>query len=382
MTDVEALVTDLLARSAAAVEVRPDLDGVVAAEPRGIGPTGGAGGRARVLLVAAVVVAVALVGGALLLGGDGRTDSVDVVTVPPAPPVPAAPMPEERYPVLDVLPASVSGTVFAHVVDPAGPPVEPLADEVPTVRAVITHTRDDGAVDHIVTVQAALAPFDPDSFGTGGQPVTVAGRPATLVRGEGEGATGFVVLHGPPSVVVSGPGDLLALLDDLGPDDLVATPTSDGSGVDLHIGDLPPGYRVAVPPGPLPATPRYQLSLDAPDGRTVIVEAGGDVPLAALASTGTAAPVTVGGRPGWQVAWTEVTSGDVPLEEGDQGSIVAWTAPNGVNLVLDVQGLTADEALEVAGGVRLVDEATWRGLHGTGPDAPGLEVGSGTTAPR
>ncbi|HMJ77508.1 MAG TPA: hypothetical protein VK507_16125 [Iamia sp.] len=353
MNDLDDRLSDLLTRSAAAVEVRPDVDAVLDGDA---GDSPGAAvvdlgrrprdGRRLLALAAAVVVAL-LAAGVVTTRDGGGSDPLDATAGGAA----------LVYPVADHLPAAVADEAYIVTVSTqmATGEVRPI---VPAARAVLGRRGSAGAQVGLATVQLGhpgSQPFDEVE----GDDLTVAGRRAKVVQRDG---TTSVVVEGDPVLEVDGPGDVVGLLQQI----------PDGGLVTGWDGEVPTlvltgGTEVLVPPGPVVdgPSPTVIAGPEPADGPSVEVATQVDTPIAELADAGAVEPVDIGGVTGYVAA--------------PEGGRVAWTTAEGTNVVVRVRGLGADDLLRVARSVRLVDEATW--LESYDRHGPDLNPGNTVTLP-
>ncbi len=348
-TDLDDRLTDLLARAGAAVEVRPDAEAVLA-EDAGPAPIVDLRDhprrtRRRLALAAAVLVAVGVVGAATTIATrDDRP--VDVA----APSTTTAG--ERRFPVLGHLPAELADARIdandgAGVVQTAlGSVFTPGTDVVRTAYGLVT---EDGTIASIVQVAAAA-----ESVEDGAAP-----PPPGDVEDLGDGYRVMILgqeswLYGPGITVaaVGGPaaGELVRALAD------EHRTTGAAPAALLSVVPPPSGLTLLAPPATLGA--QAETVARAADGSMLTVETGvGRPELAIMSAGGTARPVTIGDGEGLVAPQTGLTR-------------VAWTDPSGVDVSL-VTELGEEEALAVARGVELVDEATWRATY---PERPADEL--------
>jgi hypothetical protein len=303
----------------------------------------------RVLaLAAALLVVLAVVGAAALVADDDRP--LDVTASPIAA--------DDRFPVFGHLPASLEGArVEAN--DGEGTHVNgglsSFLPDTPVVQAAISRAAGDGsAVDVIGLVAGAEGLEDRVGPGRGEIEDLASGyRMAAL-----PGNPGWVELYGPgTTVLVMGGPHVTALVREIAGTGLTATVGADGRPV-LTLRDLPEGYTVTAPPAP-PEDGKAEAAIDSegivdgsPPVPYVLAETGVGEPSLAVSGNsagGSYRPVEVDGSPGY-----------IAVEE--DRTVVAWTAPNGVTLRL-ITDLEEDEALRVARGIELVDEATWRATY-------------------
>ncbi len=346
--DLDDRLAELLARSADAVEVSPDLDAVIAPgavvvdlhdRPDRTRRRLGLAGIAAALLVVAV--------GAVLVARDDAP--VGVVASPPGI--------GDAYPVLGYAPGAIAGDL--HALRLGQRIMAEEHDDTTTWdprrgRAVIGQRAADGSLASVATVLLGPPGFAGVTAGRG-ETTHVAGIPATIASGGGQTSA---VVSGEAVAVVSGPGDVEGLLAEVPDGDLVLGWEGDLPTIQITGGPT----EVLVPSAPLPTTEQavthsgeaYWSMADGaiPDGLhpgtpRASVRTRTDDPVAELAWAGGMEPVDVGGVHGWHVPAVD-------------GGVVAWTAPNGTNVVVEVQGLAPDDDLAVARGLRLVDEATWR----------------------
>lgn len=340
MNDLDDRLTDLLARSAAAVDVHPDVDAVLA-DDHGPAPLVDLGRRPRdtrrlLALAAAGLVVVVLAGVGLVASRDDR-------------PLEQAQAPVEapgRFPVLGHLPADL-GDLPVEANDGEGVIGEALPSrfrpETPLVHATLGRPADDGTVADVVQLVA----------GSEQLPTLAYPIPPTEDLGDGyslDPRTGAIALHAPGATLVVAGGDGAAdLLRAIAGTGLTLTGTP-GRVPTLAIGDLPDGYEVIVPPTP---TEPEQAEAFVRRGRNdlpVVVETGAGPPgHAVMSAGGPISPVDVDGGPGW-------------MSTHDGRTRIAWTDPSGVTVSLIAEYGPA-EALEIARGVALVDEATWRATY-------------------
>lgn len=342
-------VADLLARSAAAVAVHPDLDAVTGADADAVvvrlhdAP---ARTRRRLALAGAAALLVVVAAVALVVTRD-TTHTVDLADGRPA----------ARYPVLDGLPAGVDGPVLAEDVGPgpdegAAPAATGLfRSDVPLVSTVVA--RSSGLLgdwEDAVVVEAYGSRLpDQEAYA----PVTLAGVDALVAD---EGAT--VIVSGEATIVATGGAGAVATTTDLLAAGMAAG--LDARGLPTLAIDREAAARadleVLWPPQELRAGPGATLTVGPGDPAEATVTTGGE-----LADTGLAR------RFGWweQVSIAEGQGGSAA--EADGVAEVAWTddADPAVRwqdrtvVRVRVRG-TIDDALALAAHVRLVDEAEWR----------------------
>jgi hypothetical protein len=347
-------LADLLARSGAAVDVEPDVDAVLAGT--GAAPLVALGRRPRdtrrlLALAAAVLVLVGLTGVALVAVRDDRPRE-RAEAPPPATTTAADPAsaPAERFPVFGHLPGAFGDAVIeANAGEGSHRSVATsgFAPDTPLVRAALGRVADDGTVSDVVLLTAGAEAMEEGlAPGAMGAPEDLGGGYRMAVLPEDTG----VELYGPGTTVllVGGPGtaDLVRGLAGTG---LTATVGDDG-GVVLDVGDLPDGLEVVVPPARAAVAVAETYVDSAASELFALAETGVGPPLLAAAlAGGTTRPVDVDGAPGY-----------VTVSEGR--TLVAWTAADGVDVAITVAA-DEEDALAVAAGIELVDEATWRATY-------------------
>lgn len=333
LDDLDARIADLLARSAGAVDIRLDLDGVTREEVV-VRLTDRPARTRRHLALAAAAAALLVVVGAVAIAARAP----EPTTTEQA----AAPGPDDLFPVLGDGPSEDDGGTT--------PTFIPLEEGYPTdpVQAVIG--RSDGeSVSDLVLVQVPAGDL-PARDAVDGTPTTVAGRPAWA--DDSDGLT-TIAIETDPVLLVTGRDGMPSLLDELGPEALV--PGRDATGQPtLEVGPLPPGLALLTPPRAFSPdairTVEVEAPAAAPDAEWVAVSTMTDDPLDAVVRYGSARRVSVDGATGWSA-------------EGEDGATVAWRAANGTTVTVDTREGTAEDALALARSVRLVDEATWRATY-------------------
>lgn len=373
MTDLDDRLSELLSRSADAVEVRPDLDAVLADDGRGdhgAHPVVDVRDRPRrtrrVLTLAAALLVVLAVVGAVALNADddeplGVTDA----------PLSA----DDRFPVFGPLPAALQDRPV-EAEDGEGSHQNAMTSNflpgTPLVSAAIGQVDDEGSVDDVIALVAGAEGLEDRVGPPLGEVEEIAPgyRMASMAAN-----AGWVELYGPgTTVLVVGGPHVTDLVREIAGTGLTATVGPDGRPV-LTLRDLPDGYSVTAPPTP-PEERRAEIAIDSegpvvegqPPAPNVLVEAGvGEPRLAVSANSagGSYRPTDVGGSPGYISATEDL-------------SVVAWTASNGVHLRL-ITDLDEDGALSIARGLRLVDEDEWRAIYGDAEDGVGTTTAEPTT---
>lgn len=354
-------LADLLARSGAAVDVEPDVDAVLAGA--GAAPLVALGRRPRdtrrlLALAAAVLVLVGLTGVALVAVRDDRPRE-RAEAPPPATTTAADPAtaPAERFPVFGHLPGAFGDAVIEATAGEGSHrsgAIGGFAPDTPLVRAAFGRVADDGTVSDVVLLTAGAEAEAEQAVPPIGEAEDLGGGYRMAVLPE---SSGWVELYGPGTTVllVGGPGTA-DLVRGLGGTGLTATVGDDG-GVVLDVGALPDGLEVVVPPAPAADAEAETYVDSAASELFALAETGVGPPLLAAAlAGGTTRPVDVAGAPGY-----------VTVSEGR--TLVAWTAADGVDVAITVSA-DEEDALAVAAGVELVDEATWRATYpDVGPPA-------------
>jgi len=351
MNDLDDRLSDLLTRSAAAVEVRSDVDAVLADDrdaavvdirdrPRRT--------RRVLALAAALLVVLAVVGAVALVADDDRP--LDVTDSPLSA--------DDRFPVLGHLPAELQG-LRVEANDGEGSHhsagTSTFHPDTPLVEAAIGKVAADGSVDDVISLVAGAEGLEQRVGPALGevQEIDAGYRMTSLPE-----SSGWVELYGAgTTVLLTGGPHVEALVRDIAGTGLTATVGPDGRPV-LTLRDLPDGYTVTAAPTP-PEDRKAEVAIDGNDGDNgrpyvpyVVAETGVGEPSLAVGG-GSYRPIDVGGSPGY-------------LASGPEQTAVAWTAPNGVTIRL-FTGLGEDEALLVAEGIELVDGATWRATY---PELP------------
>ncbi len=345
--DLDARLTDLLARSATAVVPHHDLDAVTRGEVV-VRLTDRPARTRRHLALAAAAVLVLLVVGTVALAARAP----DPTTIEQA----TAPGLDDLFPVLGDGPSDADGAVTPNFwPSEAGPPGDP-------VQAIIGRT-DGDRVSGLVLLQVPVSDR-PAGEAVAGTPTVFAGRDAWIDRSRGMTS---VAIETDPILLVTGSPDAVDLLGDLGPESLVTHPDATGPAR-LEIGPLPPGLSLLAPPFTVgPPTLRsvdVERPAAAPDVEWVGVTTSTDDPFVNLVRYGSARRTSVNGTAGWAA-------------ENGEGATVTWAAANGTTVAVDTRGGTAEDALALARSVRLVDEATWRAIYGIADD----DTAPTTTAP-
>ncbi|HEV7722392.1 MAG TPA: TlpA disulfide reductase family protein [Iamia sp.] len=354
MNDLDDRLTDLLTRSAAAVEVRPDVDAVLGDDRDAAVVDLGRRPRdvRRLLALAATVLVVVGLGAAALVARPDDTRPLDVTDAPAA---------ERRFPVFGDLPASlrdhrIEATDGAGTVHSFGD----REDGDQLVRAALGKVADDGSVSDVIQLVASAS-----------TPEGPPGPPADEIEDLGGGyrlavTVGQVEVYGPGTTVVAvGGPDTEDLIREIAGTSLTATTVVDGVPT-LTLGDLPDGYTVTAPP--TPADPEQAEAFVEGDYGvpTTVVETGvGSPDLAVISAGGSYVPVDIDGAPG-------------VIAVRERRTIVAWTAPGGVHVRV-ASDLGEDDALLIARGIRLVDQAEWRRTYPERPEGEAPPIPAATT---
>lgn len=326
----------------------------------GAGSLGPVRRRRYLLVAAAVIVAVGLLG-VTLAKGRPLTDPVDGHSTAP-----------------DTAPTEL--TLFPAIGEYAGPSdfgtIGTIASENPERISALVARREAnslrGSLWITVTAStsttvapAGTAPADP-----GVQTIDIHGRRAQVWTEPFEVPAQHVRFDGAPVLEIAGV-DALAFMQTAGPG-AVRIGAPDTDAFTLEIGDLPEGYEVIVNPfrEPRGVTGDIRASIsvggtDTSEGNYVGVELSNPLPASAAYNT-TLTAVEINGRPGW------VGSG--------AGHYVIWEPAPGT---FATAGGTesADESIALARSVRFVDRATWAQFYGVEGIPPSPQEAPSTTQP-
>lgn len=328
MIDLEDRLAERLQRRASDVRVVDDLDAVLAGDLRIESATARPSGRrARVVLAAAAVLAVAGIGTALVV--DRRNDPVTVVgSVPEADTASRV----KRFPLVD---AEALGRTASAELRPA----DPYAWEG------LLAPRDERPVDpeRLVLVRTVPADVEAPAISDGSAP---GRQPGTVELSSSSGPIALRWAGGNGFDVVAFGGDLDVLYELV---DNAAVSGADGRFE--FVGDLPSELAVSDPPSRSQTEPIPVVNLD--DGTSV------EVHWASLDTvTATVPAFEAADIPNWKNT-RALTSPDwtVVLASAQWFTVAAASATSTVDDLLTL----------VTDNVDLVDEATWREHYGLEP---------------
>jgi len=364
MNELETRLPQMLTGAADRLGVHPDLeDATNLHRARFVTGEEQADSPRRLLLVGVAAAVVLLVGGLVVVssrntvGPAGSADS------------PATVGEQMLFPVVDDVP-TWAGDLYGSYRIP---------DALPAPRQVwAVLGRPDGAggfSDQIVVLaQAERSEEDRTGF----EELDVDGRTVFIRRSDGAPEHVEMVLSpdaSDPFVSVNGSvhESLLARV-------LAGVSVSGAGGeFDLTIGDIPDGYGLMVAPVAL-RTPVISAAASS-DGNALDVAVDSSWPdprLRAAIFSGDVTAVQMGNSTAWY-------SQAIGAPEGT--FTIAWSPAPGITLVADVSNprLTAEEAISIAGSVRLTNEDEWRNTLGVEdnplPESPALVVGQPVPAP-
>jgi hypothetical protein len=288
-----------------------------------------------VALLAAAVLAVALVAGAVVLGRDDGSQPVDVVTRPET----TAPAEvEPRLPAFGWLPAWFDGSFYATEEADGTPPGG-------VGRTVLAREAGDGTLDLF-----AIDLSDEPTFDGELDPATVLGRPAEVLQEDTpHGPWGVLVVPGEVEVMLSGPGDIRAVAEELGWG--VLAPVVDGGVARPALGPLPEGWEVVDGPALLAPPIDAEIGVSGDGDASIGIWTGDWLATGALGAAPAVRPVVVDDHSGL------LASG---ADAGPAAATTLFWDEEGIGMVLITTGLTDEEALAVAEGVELLDVDTWR----------------------
>lgn len=327
------------------VATAPDADGDLPLTFEPLAPR-----RTQRLVVAAAAAAI-VVGGVAAIAVATRPAS----TVPPGSASPPAedesvyrvPANTDEH-VLDLFPviseewagtASVSANwTYALTDDPNSPIVDTL----------VARVDESGFSD---AVRIAVGPMDTSDWGTPTS-ATVAGTDVEVYVNDpgGRPATATVVIPGEPQVTVSGQ-DPIAYLEAIGGAAVSDLQTDANEEVGFAISEPPAGYAIVFEPTLRPFGPTNAQAMvdgnDTPNGAAVTTSV--ENPLLTYALFADAERIDVNGTQGWLLEMESMAN--LYWQVGD-----VWVSAEGAS--------TVEAALEFAGSIELVDEATWSQHYG------------------
>lgn len=403
--EVAERLTDLLVRSADAVEVHPDVNAVFERSST-IPLTDRVAGsrrarRASARIVVGIAAALVLVlGVAVVLRAGSETDqsvSSDAST-PSTPstvdaPVPAGPI---GFPVLLGIPEGIDDPVEPSAAYAIGgietgqaTTLSQPGPAAPGMTAVLGRTTSKG-VSEMIRVDAW--PAEPDGMGEltedASRGISVAGRPAIVGPYDRPGElteARHLIFPGEPTLRVIGE-DVIELIE-ANPDAISAALSPEAPGVTLEITGLPDDVTVLREPEPM-SERGWGPAVSVGERHALTVETWDRSALSIVSGFGEADAVDIGGQPGW-IATGQPTSfeqGCLPelcgwVADLPPRTLLAWTTQDGTTVVLRTSlGPEVALAYATSGDIRLVDEADWRAYYRMDQADPLTGVG-GTAEP-